>query len=286
MKALVTGARGAIGRLFVSWLSQQADWEVVGTARNNAISAGLIECELSDPYAIRSAVLSVQPTHIFHMAADFSESLDQNIAVNAMSARHILDALGSCQLQSRVVLCGSAAEYGLVAATENPITEDRLLRPVSNYGLSKALQTHIGGLYAHEFGADVVIARIFNLLISGLNERLFPGRVERQIIELKRGEIDKISVGNLDAWRDYVGGQRAVELIMDIARFGVRGQIYHVASGECVQMRQLLDTMLKESDLDWSVVEERSPIGSRSYYDVPVIFADVSKTQSLSRTQQ
>jgi nucleoside-diphosphate-sugar epimerase len=283
MKALVTGANGAVGRFFIRWLAQQPDWEVVGAVRDNASLPGLVKCDLNDPVAIRSAVLSVRPTHVFHMAASFSGSFDRSVAVNAMSARHILDAVKSDGLESRVVLCGSAAEYGVVAEAENPITEDRVLRPVSNYGLSKALQTQIGGLYAHEFGANVVIARIFNLLMPGLNERLFPGRIEQQIIKLKRGEIEKISVGNLDAWRDYVSGQRAVELIMDIARFGTKGHTYHVASGERVQMRQLLDAMLRENELDWSVVQEQATGASRAGYDVPVIFADVNKTHSLSR---
>ncbi|SAL14028.1 GDP sugar epimerase/dehydratase [Caballeronia udeis] len=285
MKALVTGARGAVGSFFMRWLAQKPDWDVVGAVRHNTGLPGLVECDFSDPVAIRSAILSVQPTHVFHMAASFSGSLDENIAVNAMGARHILDAIQSSGLGSRIVLCGSAAEYGIVAEAENPITEDRVLRPVSNYGISKALQTQIGGLYVHEFGANVVIARIFNLLMPGLNERLFPGRVEQQIIKLKRGEIQKISIGNLDASRDYVSGQTAAELIMDIAEFGTKGHIYHVASGKPVQMRQLLDSMLKENELDWSVVQEQAAGASRPGYDVPVIFADVSKTHSLSRTR-
>lgn len=285
MKALVTGALGAAGRFFSAWLGQHAGWEVLGSVRNGVGVTGLVECDLTDPVAIHSMVLSVRPTHIFHMAADFSDSLDQNIAVNAMSARHILDALRAGRLEARVVLCGSAAEYGLLGEAENPVAEDRVLKPVSNYGLSKALQTQIGGLYAHQFGADVVIARIFNLLLPGLNDRVFPGRVEQQIIKLKRGETDKISVGNLNARRDYVGGAKAAEMIMDIAQFGAKGQIYHVASGQPIQMRQLLDTMLKDNGLDWSVVREQAAVTSPGLYDVPVIFADVSKTQSLSRTQ-
>lgn len=285
MKALVTGARGAVGSFFIRWLAQQPDWEVVGVARTAGDNPHLVECDLTDPDAIRNTIISVRPTHIFHFAASFSASLDQDIAVNAMSARHILDALKSGALESRVILCGSAAEYGVVNDAENPIKEDRVLRPVSNYGLSKALQTQIGGLYAHAFGADVVIARIFNLLIPELNERLFPGRIEQQIIKLKRGEIAAILVGNLEAWRDYVDGTRAAEMIMDIARFGTAGDVYHVASGERMQMRQLLDAMLKENELDWSVVQQQAGGTPRPGYDVPVIFADVSKTHSLSRTR-
>ena len=63
--------------------------------------------------------------------------------MNTQGVRHLLDALEEEKLRSRVVVMGSAAEYGVTAPEENPLSEDRILRPVSIYGLTKAFQTQL-----------------------------------------------------------------------------------------------------------------------------------------------
>jgi nucleoside-diphosphate-sugar epimerase len=282
MKALVTGAHGAFGSYFAEWLAQRPGWEVVRTARSGHREVDFIPCDLHDPAAIRAVIFEIRPTHVFHLAASFSGNLDVDIAINATSARHLMESVREAGLTSRIILFGSAAEYGLVTRSENPIKEDRVLCPVSIYGISKALQTHLAGFYVHEFGSDVLVARMFNLVLPGLAERMFPGRMERQIARLKAGEIDKILVGNLENWRDYIGGLQSAEMILDISTYGKRGEIYHVASGTAIQMRQVLEEMLAKNDLTWSVVQEKIEGGPRSGYDVPIIYADIRKTQSLS----
>jgi nucleoside-diphosphate-sugar epimerase len=281
MKALVTGAHGAFGSYFSGWLAQRPGWEVVRTARTGQMEADFIPCDLKNLAAIRTMIFEVRPTHVFHLAASFSGNLDVDITVNATSARHLTESIREAGLTSRIILIGSAAEYGLVSRSENPIKEDRVLCPVSIYGISKALQTHLAGFYAHEFGSDVVVARIFNLILPGLAERMFPGRIEHQIARLKQGETDKILVGNLENWRDYISGQQCAEMILDITTYGRRGEVYHVASGEPVKMRRLLEEMLVQNDLTWSVVQEKTEGGSRSGYDVPIIYADICKTRAL-----
>jgi nucleoside-diphosphate-sugar epimerase len=282
MKALVTGAQGAFGSYFVKWLAKKPGYDVVCSSRAGSAGTGIVPCDLADPAAIRSMVLKVRPTHVFHLAASFSGALDRDIAINAMSAQILMESARELGLTSRVILAGSAAEYGLVTRADNPMTEDRVLRPVSTYGISKAMQTQLAGFHAHEFGTDVVVARIFNLSLPGLSERMFPGRIEQQIARLKRGEIDQIVVGNLENWRDYIDGQRCAEMLFDISTYGRRGEVYHVASGRPIQMRQLLKDMLTENGLDWSVVREQNAGNVKPGYDVPIIYADISKTRALS----
>jgi len=222
----------------------------------------------------------MRPEVIFHAAGSFSGDLDTDLTINAWSARWLLEAILGEGLSTRVVLIASAAEYGRVAPQDSPIPESRVLAPVSVYGFSKATQTLLATHYASQRRADVVVARLFNLFAEGMSTRLFVGRMQLQIREYLRGERQRIETGNLDSERDYINVAEAVNQLRLIADDGCSGQIYHVASGRPVRMRELLARMLSEAGLDMNiVVDGSSHVGPG--YDVPLIYANMDKTRSL-----
>jgi GDP-4-dehydro-6-deoxy-D-mannose reductase len=224
---------------------------------------------------------SVQPDIILHLAASFTGSLEDAYKVNVEPARQILEYVERNGCKVRVLLIGSAAEYGVVQPEENPISETHVLFPVSVYGVTKAWQTQLIGLYAGR-GIDVLCARIFNLLGPGLSDRLFAGRVQRQIEEVLAGQKTIIEVGSLAALRDYVSLDEAVRQLFNIVQYGVTGEIYHVGSGVPVAMRELLGRQLELHGLNQSIVRESPGFSNRQGYDVPIIFADMKKTEALA----
>jgi GDP-4-dehydro-6-deoxy-D-mannose reductase len=88
-----------------------------------------------------------------------------------------------------------------------------------------------------------------------------------------------VEVGSLAASRDYISVDDASVQIVAIIERGQCGGIYHVASGQPVTMRELLQQMLAENGLEYDVTREQS--GAPSKYDVPIIFADISATEAL-----
>lgn len=282
MTILITGSTGGFGRLFSKWTESNVAEEVVLTGRAPLSLKGYISCNLERREEIRTLITQVQPRLVFHLAGSFANNYEQDYVVNVDSARFIFDYLMAEGLSTRVVLIGSAAEYGIVAPEENPIHEDHILRPVSVYGMTKAWQTQLAYYYAHNHNLDVVVARIFNLLASGLSTRLFVGRVEHMINQIKQGKIDKIELGNLDSVRDYITADKAIRQINVIAKHGRSGEVYHVGSGQPQRMRDLLDRMLHEAGLNWSVVHSRLGDGARIGFDVPAIYADMNKTNNLT----
>jgi GDP-4-dehydro-6-deoxy-D-mannose reductase len=280
MKVLVTGAGGALGRLLTARLRADAGAAVVSAGRHPRGGDDAIPLDVTDRSAVDAAIAHVQPDLVFHAAGSFSGDLDTDLAVNAWSSRHLLDAVLAHRPQARVVLIGSAAEYGRINAADNPVAETRALAPLSVYGCTKAIQTQLASLYADERGADVVVARLFNLLAEGMSQRLFVGRVQHQMALVRRGEHARIELGPLDTQRDYVDGQTAVEQLLAIARDGAAGGVYHVASGRPVRMRELLHRMLREGGLDPSIVDEVTAPARRGY-DAPIIYADITRTTSL-----
>ena len=241
--------------------------------------------DLADRSQIVGAIKRVQPDLIVHLAANFSNKLEDAYSINVNATRHILDVVEDIGCFTRVVLIGSAAEYGPVSVEENPIREDHVLHPVSVYGMTKSWQTELAYLYASR-GTDVVVARIFNLVGRGLSEQLFVGRLHRQIDEFRRGERDRIEVGPLSAVRDYIEMDDAVTQLLAIIDFGEAGKVYHIASGHPVSMRELLVRELTAYGLDESIVVEGSALSNRRGYDVPSIYADISRTAGLLKRRE
>lgn len=276
---LVTGAGGALGRAVVARLNKMENVHLVATVHRQD-NQGSIALDLLDGDAINSIVERIKPDLVLHLAATFSTEFDEAYAVNVGAARHFLDAIRRHCADSRILLIGSAAEYGAVHPEENPLREDHALNPVSVYGLTKAWQSQLGILQANN-GVDVVIARIFNINGPGQSERLFIGRLQKQIAELLSGEKDAIELGPLSAIRDYISTDEAVDQILAIAFHGLTGQAYHVASGSPVTMRDILGSYLAAHEIDISTVKIGPKLTNRAGYDVPVIFADISRTAKL-----
>jgi GDP-4-dehydro-6-deoxy-D-mannose reductase len=69
----------------------------------------------------------------------------------------------------------------------------------------------------------VVVARVFNLDGIGIKERLFVGRLQKQIEEVLAGKKSVIELGSLSATRDYVSTDEAAKQLLAIAEQGFLG---------------------------------------------------------------
>lgn len=280
MTALVTGARGAFARAFIPKLEESLQTNVIQAVRHLGNRSSEVECDLSDKNAVKNMISRTKPTLIYHLAGSFAGDFETDILVNAYSSKWIFDELIRLNLDCRVVVIGSAAEYGMVNESANPISETHSLNPVSVYGLTKVMQTQIAKYYASTHGVDVVVARVFNLAGEGLSQRLFYGRLLSMVDLYKRKEIEKLSFGNLDAVRDYVDFNQAIEQIISIANRGVKGEVYNVGSGVPVRMNDFLNKVLAENNIPLDCVELVAQYQKQSG-DVPVIYADIKKVSAL-----
>lgn len=280
MTILVTGANGALGKsLFPLIQTHYSDHLVVLTSRSGE---GVENCDLTVKSEVDSLIRLVKPQIIFHLAASFTGDFDTNFKTNVLAFQNICDSLVEQRLTARVIVFGSAAEYGVVQPDENPVSENQSPKPVSVYGLTKSMQTQLAQYYSRVTNIEVVVARLFNLAIPGLSSRLFYGRAESLIHQFNDGQIDILEFGNLDSQRDYIGLADAAAQIFLISDYGVSGEVYNVGSGNPTMIRSLLHSMLDHYDLPKGIIKE---VGSDSVgrigYDVPIIYADISKILML-----
>jgi nucleoside-diphosphate-sugar epimerase len=282
MTILVTGAGGGFGTVFLPFLRAHYNEPIIGSGKGQSASADYVSCDLTDENAVRGLIKVVKPRLVFHLAGSFTGQFERDFQVNTLSAKFIFDSILAEQLITRVVIFGSAAEYGVVSPSDNPIPEAFPCHPVSVYGLTKKFQTDLATYYARTKNIDVVVARVFNLATSGLSERLFYGRAESLIRAYKRGEIARLEFGDLSNERDYIDLDQAKGQLLAIAERGVSGEIYNVGSGIPKKMRSILQEMITlEGISNASIVESSSEAFGRRGFDVRVIYADIGKVSKL-----
>src|SRR3546814_16097919 len=160
-KVLITGSSGALGRVITGRLeADPARFQVVAPWSGEAGNRLL---DMRDVKQIADSITKHVPDIILPLAATFSSDCDEAYSINVAAARQILSSVEEAALSTRVLLVGSAAEYGMVEAHENPVAEDRVIRTVSVYGITKAWQPELASLYAGR-GVDVVEARTLTLI--------------------------------------------------------------------------------------------------------------------------
>jgi len=276
---LVTGASGFAGRHLAVELARNSSNQVIRVMRH-VDEGNCIRCDLCDSNAVLNMLELTKPDQIFHLAGTFSNRYEVDYNNNVVASKNILDGILKLNLQSRLLLVGSAAEYGDVSGSK--VLENSPMRPVSIYGLTKVMQTNLMQYYARVFHMNVVMARAFNLLGKGISEKLFIGTLYKQIDDYKQGIISKIILGDLSSKRDYISIDEAIVHYKAIMQYGNAGEIYNVGSGESVSMCDLMAKILAEEGVSINavrIVEHHS----KSVKGPVDIYASMSKTSLITQ---
>ena len=175
----------------------------------NWSSGAFVVTDLNDPAAVGRAIAAAAPEVVFHLAGRTPPATpEEYYRGNTLATVHLLDALRGLGRAARVVLAGSAAELGPLAAEDLPVAEDYRCRPADSYGLSKFLATAAG--LAARPPLEVITARIFNPIGPGLPRSQAFGRFAALLAEPGPGPI-RFNVGDLDSCRDFID-------VRDVAR--------------------------------------------------------------------
>ena len=168
------------------------------------------------------------------------------LRINAEGTLNVLLAAEAAGAE-RLLVIGSAEEYGIVAPEELPLVETAPLRPVTPYGASK-VAAEVVALQAHRArGLGVVAARPFNHLGPGQSDRLVASTLAHQVARNEREGTDVIMAGDLTARRDFSDVRDVVRAYRLLVTRGQPGEVYNVCSGRDVPVSELADALIAES---------------------------------------
>lgn len=248
VRVLVTGASGFVGAHLMRQLEQQG-LEAVGMVRMRSQSPGTraVVGDLADAASLTGALRHVQPTHVFHLAgvlADAPGGYAAQYQTNVLGTIRLFEAIVAAGISPWILVASSAAVYGATRPEDNPLREDRPLRPVTHYGASKAAQEMAAIPYAFSHRLPVVRARTFNLVGPGQPGGLLACDLARQIVEAeRRGTPAVVRVGNLSPRRDYVDVRDAVRAYVRLAEIGGAEDVYNVCTGRSISVQECLEML-------------------------------------------
>lgn len=290
MRVLITGVTGFAGSHLADFLlAERPGVEVMGTRRwrspmdNVRHLLGRIElfdCDLRDATAVQAVLAEARPERIFHLAAQSFvptswRAPTETLTTNIVSQTNLFEAVRSLRLEPRIQIAGSSEEYGLVLPDEVPITEANPLRPLSPYAVSKVTQDLLAYQYFRSYGLQAVRTRGFNHTGPRRGEVFVCSNFAKQIAAIEAGlHPPVIRVGNLEARRDFTDVRDVVRAYWLALEKGRAGEVYNIASGQAVTIRQLLERLLRLSDVKVEIEVDADRLRPS---DVEILIGDASK---------
>lgn len=290
MRALITGITGFAGSHLADYLlAEQPDVEVFGTSRWRSRTENidhlegriqLIEADLRDYTSIHRVLAEVRPDFVFHLAAQsyvpssWTAPVD-TLATNVEGQTNLFEAVRALDIDPVIQIACSSEEYGLVLPDEVPIKETNPLRPLSPYAVSKVAQDMLGYQYHRSYGIKAIRTRGFNHTGPRRGEVFVTSNFARQVARIEAGLVRPvIRVGNLDAVRDFTDVRDMVRAYWLAVNRATPGEVYNIASGEGITIRELLERIvaLSEAKVEIEVDPERLRPS-----DVEVLVGDASK---------
>ena len=288
-RVLVTGVTGFAGSHLVDYMLTRDDCEIVGIQRwrsrtenieHFADKITLLECDLRDATSTRDVLEKVRPDWIFHLAAQSFVPTSwtaptESLSTNILGQVNLFEGVRHVGLKCRIQLACSSEEYGLVRPDEVPIKETNPLRPLSPYAVSKVAQDLLGYQYWMSWKLDTVRTRGCNHEGPRRGPVFVASDFAKQIADIEKGRRPPVlSVGNLDAKRDFTDVRDMVRAYWLALEKGEPGEVYNICSGSAWTIRKVLDQLLSMTQAKIEVKQDPARLRPS---DVPVLIGDNSR---------
>ncbi len=288
MRVFITGATGFAGSHLVDQLLA-ADHEIVALVHGSTSHQSLpddprlttVQGNLLERDSLISAVADAQPDVVYHLAGQAYPGLSWKraaftLAVNTGGTANLLDAVVAYG-RPRVVVVTSAEIYGVIGESDLPLTESTSAEPRHPYGISKRAAGELVRVYADRYDLPVVEARPFNHIGPRQALGFVVPDFASQLAAIKLGRQDPVmSVGNLDAQRDFTDVRDVVAAYIALADQGDPGEAYLICSGQPVSIHYLLHAL---SDLAQVEVEIQYDPARMRPSDVACLYGSYAKIE-------
>jgi GDP-4-dehydro-6-deoxy-D-mannose reductase len=272
---------GSVGRIAATTLGSPPDF----AADDPLSGVEWFTMEVGSPDSVAAALRRWDPDQVYHLAgqASVGQSFDAPLEtwdVNATGTARVLAALGELPRRPRRILVVSSGEvYGEVAPDRQPIGEDARIQPVTPYGASKAAAEIVALTLGAVSGVEVVIARSFNHIGPGQDDRFVLPSMALQLTRIARGEATPVvRVGNLDVERDFLDVRDVVRGYACLMERGEPGRSYNVCSGRPRSLLSVVQRLAELSETGARLEVDESRVRP---VDIPVLVGDPGRLCAL-----
>ena len=262
-RAVITGITGQDGSYLAELLLEQG-YEVVGvTRRLSAPNRWRIEhlldrielrpADLLDQLSLIRLVDDVRPQELYNLAAMsfVPASWDQPLLTgeyNAQGVTRVMEAIRQVDTSIRVYQASSSEMFGKVR--ETPQTEATPFYPRSPYGVSKVFAHYITVNYRESYDLFAVSGILFNHESPRRGLEFVTRKVTHGVARIKLGLTDTLSLGNLDARRDWGFAGDYVRAMWLMLQQDAADD-YVIATGTSHSVRELVEIAFAHAGLDW-----------------------------------
>lgn len=295
-RALITGVTGQDG-LYLAELLLDKGYEVFGLIRgqNNPKRAQLerelprvhvVSGDLTDLSSLMRAMNTAAPDEVYNLGAIsfVAYSWENARLTSEVTGLGVLNMLEATRLYSgddpsrvRFYQASSSEMFGKVQQV--PQSEATLLWPRSPYGVAKVYGHYMTINYRESYGMHASSGILFNHESPRRGPEFVTRKISRAVARISLGLQDSLSLGNLDAKRDWGFAGDYVEAMWRMLQ-APAGDDYVVATGETHSIREFLDLAFARVGIeDWS---ELVKVDSRFFRpaEVDLLIGDASKARS------
>jgi GDPmannose 4,6-dehydratase len=263
-KALITGLSGQDGSYLAEFLLKKG-YKIYGLNRRKAI-AGLdnihnilhhknleiIEGDLLETSRLNIVVRDVQPDEIYNLGAQSFVPYSWvnpifTCDVNSLGVVRMLEALRIYSPKSKFYQASSSEIFGKVS--ESPQHEFTYNYPRSPYACSKSFGFNITRNYRESYGIFACNGILFNHESERRGTQFVTRKITRTVAEIYLGISGKLTLGNLNAKRDWGYAPDYVKAMWMILQHK-KADDYVIATGKEHSVRQFCEKAFEAVDID------------------------------------
>jgi len=289
-KALITGITGQDGSYLAELLLGKG-YEVYGMVRRSSTEnfgriehirdkIKLLQADLLDQFSIISAVKEANPDEIYNLAAQsfVPTSWDQPVLTGeftALGVTRILESIRHVNREIKFYQASSSEMFGKVM--EVPQKESTPFYPRSPYGVAKVYGHYITINYRESYNIFASSGILFNHESPRRGLEFVTRKITYNAVKIKLGLESSISLGNLDAKRDWGFAGDYVEAMWLMLQQD-KPDNYVVATGETHTVEELVRAAFDYLNLDWKKHVKIDPRFIRPA-EVELLIGDASKAR-------
>jgi GDPmannose 4,6-dehydratase len=290
-RAIITGVTGQDGSYLAELLLSKG-YDVTGVIRRSSAPnlwrnehlldrIELRPADLLDQLSIIRLIESVKPQEFYNLAAMsfVPASWDQPMLTgefNAQGVTRVLEAIRQVDSSIKLYQASSSEMFGKVR--EVPQTELTPFYPRSPYGVSKVYGHYITVNYRESYSLFACSGILFNHESPRRGLEFVTRKVTDGVARIKLGLAESLSLGNLDAYRDWgFAGDYVRAMWMMLQQDNADD--YVIATGVAHSVRDLVETAFGHAGLDWQRHVRLDPALLRPA-EVEHLIGDASKART------